>query len=38
MRRDGLGRRLAWFAGLWMAGVATVSALALLIRYALQGM
>lgn len=28
-------RRLAWFAGLWLAGVAAVGAVALLIRWAL---
>jgi hypothetical protein len=28
-----LGRRLAWFAGLWTAGVAAVGAVSLLIRW-----
>ncbi|MEA3001633.1 MAG: hypothetical protein QOH81_421 [Sphingomonadales bacterium] len=28
-----LPRRLAWFAGLWAAGVASVGALAALIRW-----
>lgn len=28
-------RRLAWFAGLWLAGIAVVSALAYLIRWLL---
>ena len=30
-------RRLAWFAGLWVAGVAAVGAVGLLIRLALLG-
>jgi hypothetical protein len=30
--RAGLGMRLLWFAALWLAGVAAVAALALLIR------
>ena len=28
-----LGRRLAWFVGLWAAGVASVGAVGLLIRW-----
>jgi hypothetical protein len=28
-----LARRLAWFAGLWAAGVAAVGAVSLLIRW-----
>lgn len=28
----GLGRRLAWFLGLWLGGVLSVAALAYLIR------
>ena len=28
-------RRLAWFVGLWMAGVATLGAIGLMIRTAL---
>lgn len=40
MRRDdpgarSLGRRLAWFVGLWVAGVATLGVIGLLIRAAL---
>lgn len=30
--RRGLGRRLLWFVGLWAAGVATVSAVAFLLK------
>jgi hypothetical protein len=30
--RRGLGRRLAWFAGLWLAGVATISLVAWMLR------
>jgi hypothetical protein len=33
-----MGRRLAWFVGLWLAGVAVVSAVAMLIRLVLHGM
>ena len=33
--RKPLSHRLAWFVGLWVAGVATVTALGLLIRTAL---
>jgi hypothetical protein len=33
-----MGRRLAWFFGLWLAGVAAVSAAALLIRLVLHGL
>ncbi|NDV51140.1 MULTISPECIES: DUF2474 family protein [Roseobacteraceae] len=29
------GRRLLWFVGLWLAGIAAVGAVALLIRLAL---
>jgi hypothetical protein len=41
LRRDaddapaGLGRRLAWFVGLWLAGVATLAAFAWLLRLAM---
>lgn len=39
MTRDGserpLHKRLAWFAGLWLAGVATLFAIASLIRWAI---
>ncbi len=28
-----MARRLAWFVGLWIAGVATVGSLAYLIRW-----
>jgi hypothetical protein len=31
-----LGRRLAWFVGLWVLGVASVGAVGLLIRFALR--
>jgi hypothetical protein len=31
-------RRLAWFAGLWLAGVATVGAVAWLLRLAIRGL
>lgn len=34
--RAGL-RRVAWFVGLWVTGVATVGAVGLLIRWALLG-
>lgn len=34
-RAGGLGRRLAWFAALWLAGVATLFAVASLIRWAI---
>ena len=30
-------KRLAWFVGLWLAGVAAVGAVGLLIRAALAG-
>ena len=30
-----LSRRLAWFVGLWIAGVAVIAAIAYLIRLAL---
>ena len=33
-----VGRRLAWFLGLWLAGVVAVGAVALLIRTALFGL
>jgi fatty acid desaturase len=38
-RRDpgSLPRQLVWFVGLWLAGVASVGALALLIRWLLPG-
>jgi hypothetical protein len=32
-----VGRRLLWFAGLWLAGVLVVSAVAGAIRWALLG-
>jgi hypothetical protein len=35
-RRAGLRARLAWFVGLWAAGVAALGALALIVR-ALMG-
>lgn len=31
-----LGRRLAWFIGLWVLGVVSVGAVGLLIRFALK--
>lgn len=34
-RRGGLGRRLGWFAALWLAGVAAVAVVAYAIRWAL---
>ena len=34
--RGGLAMRLVWFAALWVAGVAAVGLLALLIRSALR--
>lgn len=33
----GLGRRLAWFAGLWLAGVLALGALVFLLRWAMGG-
>jgi hypothetical protein len=33
-----MARRLAWFVFLWLAGVAAVSAAALVIRWALHGL
>ena len=33
---QGLGRRLAWFAALWLLGVVSVGAVGLLIRLALH--
>ena len=35
MNRPPLWQRLAWFAGLWLAGVAAVFALAFVIRLAI---
>ncbi len=32
-RPGGLARRLGWFAGLWIAGVAAVAAIAYAIRW-----
>ncbi|HUF57116.1 MAG TPA: DUF2474 domain-containing protein [Thermohalobaculum sp.] len=32
-RREGLARRLGWFAGLWVAGVGTVAAVAYALRW-----
>jgi hypothetical protein len=32
---DGLGRKLLWFVGLWLAGVAAVSAVGLAIKLVL---
>lgn len=32
----GIARRLAWFAALWLAGVATVGAVSLAIKWALK--
>lgn len=34
-RPPGLGYRLLWFAGLWIAGVAVVAAVAYAIRWAI---
>jgi|GEM_PF-1995319 len=34
-REPGMGRRLGWFAVLWIAGVSVVSALAYAIRLAI---
>ncbi|MBL8673623.1 MAG: DUF2474 family protein [Rhodospirillales bacterium] len=34
--RPSTARRLAWFAGLWVAGVATLALIAALIRLALR--
>lgn len=31
----GIGRRLLWFVGLWIAGVAVVMAVAYVIRWAI---
>ena len=31
-----LWSRLAWFAGLWLAGVASLGAIAMVIRWAIQ--
>ncbi|WP_222182111.1 DUF2474 domain-containing protein [Geminicoccus harenae] len=31
-QEGGWGRRLLWFVGLWLAGVATVSVVGLLLR------
>ena len=33
--RDARWKRLAWFVGLWIAGVATVASIAYLIRWAI---
>jgi hypothetical protein len=35
MTQGGTGRRLLWFVGLWIAGVATVTAVGLVIKFAL---
>ena len=35
-RKSGLGTRLGWFALLWLAGVASVGVLALVIKWALK--
>ncbi|MDR6754900.1 hypothetical protein J2Y48_000173 [Mycoplana sp. BE70] len=35
MAAGGIGRKLMWFAGLWIAGVATVALVGLIIRFAL---
>lgn len=35
---DRAGRRLAWFAGLWLAGVLAVAALAGLLRLLMAGL
>lgn len=35
MAVGGMGRKLMWFAGLWVAGVATVALVGLLIKFAL---
>lgn len=35
--RHGTVRRLLWFVGLWLAGVLTVGAVAMLLRLALHG-
>ncbi|WP_135467655.1 DUF2474 family protein [Crenalkalicoccus roseus] len=32
-----MGRRLLWFAALWLAGVAAVGLLALLVRLVMPG-
>ncbi len=32
-RREGLARRLGWFAGLWIASVAAVAAVAYSLRW-----
>lgn len=32
---DSIGRRLVWFVGLWIAGVATLAIIGVLIRTAL---
>jgi hypothetical protein len=34
---DGRWRRLAWFVGLWLAGVAAVGAISLLLRAVVTG-
>jgi hypothetical protein len=35
--RTDLGRRLLWFVGLWMAGVAAVTVVGLVIKLMLKG-
>lgn len=35
-RKSNLGKRLGWFALLWLAGVACVGAVSLLIKWALK--
>lgn len=35
MRADGAGRKLLWFVGLWLAGVAVVSIVGLAIKLVL---
>ncbi|TCZ60860.1 DUF2474 family protein [Roseicella aquatilis] len=34
--RQGLGRRLLWFLGLWLAGIVAVGAVATLLRAAMR--
>lgn len=34
--RSSFARRLAWFIGLWLAGVAAVTVVGLIIRFALH--
>ena len=33
-----VGRRLAWFLGLWLAGVVTVGAVAMLLRTVMKAL